>query len=37
MDHGTNRGAYLDGIFRAINWAEVNDRYAKLALTAAAR
>jgi len=37
MDHGTNRGAYLDGLFRTINWAEVNDRYTKLALTAAAR
>ena len=37
MDHGTDRSTYLDGIFRVINWAEVNDRYAKLALTAAAR
>lgn len=32
-----NKSGYLDGVFKSINWAEVNDRYLKLALSAVAR
>lgn len=36
-DWYTNKSGYLDGVFKNINWQEVNDRYAKLALSAVAR
>ncbi len=37
LDHPNQKSRYLDGVFRAINWDEINDRYLKLGLSAMAR
>jgi Fe-Mn family superoxide dismutase len=36
-DWYTNKSGYLDGVFKNINWDEVNNRYTKLALASVAR
>ncbi len=30
MDHGANKGAYLDAFFRNLDWADVQQRFEKL-------